>query len=96
LSSSTPSRRITRPVAWWIGNGRESLKPRTPLRGIEDVKGMAKEVVGSMTGRNDLAREGRTQQDKTQAQRDAAKKEAEAEAARGGAKIAEEFQKSHQ
>jgi uncharacterized protein YjbJ (UPF0337 family) len=57
---------------------------------------MAKEVVGSMTGRNDLAREGRTQQDKTQAQRDAAKKEAEAEAARGGAKIAEEFQKSHQ
>jgi hypothetical protein len=49
-----------------------------------------------MTGRNDLAREGRTQQDKTQAQRDAAKKQAEAEAARGGAKIAGEFQKSHQ
>jgi hypothetical protein len=49
-----------------------------------------------MTGRNDLAREGRTQQDKTQAQRDAAKKEAEAEASRGGAKMAEEFQKSHQ
>jgi len=96
LSSSTAARRITWPVAWWIGNGRDSLKPRTPLRGIEDAKGKAKEVVGSTTGRNDLAREGRTQQDKTQAQRDAAKKQAEAEAARGGAKIAGEFQKSHQ
>ena len=31
-----------------------------------------------------------------EAQRDAAKKEAEAEAARGGAKAAEERQKSHQ
>jgi len=49
-----------------------------------------------MTGRNDLAREGRTQQDKTQAQRDAARKQAEAEAARGGTKIAEERQTSHQ
>jgi uncharacterized protein YjbJ (UPF0337 family) len=76
--------------------GASRSNPRTPLRGIEDVKGMAKQVVGSMTGRNDLAREGRTQQDKTQAQRDAAKKEAEAEDARGGAKMAEEFQKSHQ
>ena len=81
---------------YYLAGRRESLKPGTPLRGIEDVKGKAKEVVGSMTGRNDLAREGRTQQDRTQAQRDAAKKEAEAEAARGGAQVAEERQKSDQ
>jgi uncharacterized protein YjbJ (UPF0337 family) len=55
---------------------------------IEDVKGKAKQIIGSVLGRKDLAREGKAQQDKAQAQRDAAKREAEAEAARGSAKTA--------
>jgi uncharacterized protein YjbJ (UPF0337 family) len=62
---------------------------------VEDIKGKAKEAVGTVTGRDDIARQGEAQQDKAQAQRDAAKKEAEAEAARGGAKAAEQRQKSN-
>ena len=52
---------------------------------VEGVKGKAKEVVGKMTDRDDLRREGHSQQDKADAQRDAGKKEAEAESARGAA-----------
>lgn len=63
---------------------------------IEDFKGKAKEVVGTIAGRDDLAEEGRAQQDKAEAQREAAKKEAEAEKARGEAKIEEARQQSHQ
>ena len=63
---------------------------------VEDVKGKAKEAVGAVTGRDDFTREGQAQQDKADAQRDAAKKEAQAEAARGGAKTAEERQKKNQ
>lgn len=33
---------------------------------IEDLKGKAKEVVGSVTGRDDLVREGKAQQDKAE------------------------------
>ncbi len=47
---------------------------------VEDVKGKAKEAVGTVTGRDDMVREGKAQQDKADAQRDVAKKEAEAEA----------------
>jgi uncharacterized protein YjbJ (UPF0337 family) len=71
--------------------------PAEAVKGIvEDAKGKAKEAIGTVTGRDDLAREGEAQQDKAEAQRDAAKKEAEAEAARGGAEAAEQRQKSHQ
>ncbi len=71
--------------------------PAEAVKGIvEDAKGKAKEAIGTVAGRDDLAREGEAQQDKAEAQRDAAKKEAQAEAARGGAKAAEERQKSHQ
>jgi len=56
---------------------------------VEGVKGKAKEVVGNMTDRDDLRREGQAQQDKADAQRDAGKKEAEAESARGAAKANE-------
>ncbi|MDF2825858.1 MAG: CsbD-like protein [Mycobacterium sp.] len=63
---------------------------------VEDLKGKAKEVAGSVTGRDDLVHEGQAQQDKADAQREAAQKEAEAEAARGGAKAAEKRQESHQ
>lgn len=63
---------------------------------VEGVKGKAKEVIGAVTGSDDLKNEGEAQQDKADAQRDVAKKEAEAEAARGGAEAAEERQKAHQ
>jgi hypothetical protein len=49
-----------------------------------------------VTGRNDLTEEGKAQQDKADAQRDVAKKEAEAESARGGADAAEKRQEAHQ
>jgi uncharacterized protein YjbJ (UPF0337 family) len=63
---------------------------------VEDVKGKAKEAVGTVAGRNDLVDEGKAQQDKADAQQDAAKKEAEAEAARGSAKAAEKRQEANQ
>jgi len=71
--------------------------PAEGIKGVvEDAKGKAKETVGTVTGRDDMVREGKAQQDKADAQRDAAQKEAEAEAARGGAKAAEKRQESNQ
>lgn len=77
--------------------GDQKSGPQEAVEGVvEGVKGKAKEVGGTLAGRDDLVREGKAQQDKADAQRDAAKKEAEAESARGGAKAAEERQKQHQ
>ena len=71
--------------------------PEEAIRGVvEGVKGKAKEVIGTVTGRDDVVREGQAQQDKADAQRDAAKKEAEADAARAGAKAAEAREKAEQ
>lgn len=71
--------------------------PQEAVRGVvEDVKGKAKEAIGTVTGRGDMVEEGKAQQDKADAQRDAAQKEAEAESARAGAKAAEKRQESHQ
>lgn len=71
--------------------------PEAGISGVvEDVKGKAKEAVGTVTGRDDLVREGEAQQDKADAERDVAKKEAEAESARAGAQAAEERQKAEQ
>jgi uncharacterized protein YjbJ (UPF0337 family) len=71
--------------------------PQEGLKGaVEDVKGKAKEAAGTVTGRDDLVGEGKAQQDKADAQKDAAKKEAEAESARGGARAAEERERSNQ
>jgi uncharacterized protein YjbJ (UPF0337 family) len=71
--------------------------PQEGIKGVvEDAKGKAKEAVGSVTGRDDLVREGKAQQDKADAQQDVAKKEAQAESARGGARAAEERQESEQ
>ena len=39
---------------------------------VEDVKGRAKEAVGSLVGNDDLKDEGQAQQDKAEAQRGAA------------------------
>ncbi|NKZ13277.1 CsbD family protein [Mycolicibacterium septicum DSM 44393] len=71
--------------------------PEEAIKGVvEDVKGKAKEAIGTVTGRDDLVREGKAQQDKADAQQDAAKKEAEAESARAGAKAAEKREQAHQ
>jgi uncharacterized protein YjbJ (UPF0337 family) len=75
----------------------EKSGPQEGIEGVvEGVKGKAKEVIGAVTGRDDVKKEGQAQQDKADAQRDVAKKEAEAESARGGAKAAEERQKANQ
>jgi uncharacterized protein YjbJ (UPF0337 family) len=71
--------------------------PEEGIKGVvEDVKGKAKEAIGTVTGRDELIQEGKAQQDKAEAERDVAKKEAEAEAARGGAKAAEKRQEAFQ
>lgn len=71
--------------------------PIEAIQGIvEAVFGKAKEIVGTIIGRNDLVNEGQAQQDKADAQRSAAKKEAAAEKARAKAKTAEARQKAEQ
>jgi uncharacterized protein YjbJ (UPF0337 family) len=65
------------------------------IRGvIEDAIGKTKEIVGILINNEDLRKEGRAQQDKAQAQRDVAKKEAKAQAARGAEKTAEAREKA--
>lgn len=69
--------------------------PAEGIKGVvEGAKGKAKEVIGTVTGRDDLTEEGKAQQDKADAQREAAQREAEAEAARGEAKTHETRQKA--
>lgn len=69
--------------------------PEEAAKGIiEDVKGKAKEVIGIVADRDDLREEGRAQQDKAEAARDVAKKEAEANAARAAESAAEARQKA--
>jgi uncharacterized protein YjbJ (UPF0337 family) len=63
---------------------------------VEGVFGKAKEIIGSVLGNTDLAKEGEAQQDKADAQRDAGKKEGEAASARAAAKAAEERQRANQ
>jgi uncharacterized protein YjbJ (UPF0337 family) len=76
---------------------KKNTGPKEGIKGaVEDVKGKAKEAAGTVTGRDDLVREGKAQQDKADAQKDVAKKEAQAEAARGGAKAAEKRQEAEQ
>jgi uncharacterized protein YjbJ (UPF0337 family) len=77
--------------------GDHNSGPEEAVKGVvEGVKGKAKEVGGTLAGRDDLVEEGKAQQDKADAERDAGKKEAEAESARAGAKAAEERQKQNQ
>ena len=67
------------------------------IRGIvEDVSGKAKEVIGTIIGRDDLINEGKAQQDKAEAQRNAGRKEAAAEKARGKAKAYESRERAEQ
>ena len=71
--------------------------PAEGVKGVvEGAKGLPKEAVGSVVGNKDLEKEGEAQQDKASAQRDVARKEGEAEAARAGEEAAEKRQQSHQ
>jgi len=71
--------------------------PKEGVKGVvEDVKGKAKETVGTVTGRDDMQREGQAQQDKADAQQEVAQKEAEAEGARKAADTNEARQRSEQ
>lgn len=63
---------------------------------VEGALGKAKELLGTVLGRSDMSREGQAQQDKADAQRNAGKKEAEANSARAAAKAAEERQRANQ
>jgi uncharacterized protein YjbJ (UPF0337 family) len=69
--------------------------PEEAIRGIiEDVKGKTKEIIGIVANHDRLRKEGRAQQDKAEAARNVARKEAEAEAARAAEQAAEARQKS--
>jgi uncharacterized protein YjbJ (UPF0337 family) len=71
--------------------------PEAGAKGVvEDAKGKAKEAAGAVTGKDELRREGRAQQDKAAAQRDVAAKEAQAEKARTEAAAHEAEQRAHQ
>jgi uncharacterized protein YjbJ (UPF0337 family) len=71
--------------------------PEAGVRGVvEDVKGKAKEAAGAVTGKEELRREGRAQQDKAEAERDVAVKETQAEKARAEAEAHEAEQRAHQ
>ena len=57
--------------------------PEAGAKGVvEDVKGKVKEAAGAVSGKDELRHEGRAQQDKADAERYVAAKEAEAEKAR--------------
>ena len=71
--------------------------PEAGVKGIvEGVKGKAKEVIGAVTGKDELRREGEAQGEKASALRDVAVKEAEADKARVEAKAHEAEQRTHQ
>jgi len=63
---------------------------------VEGIKGKAKEAVGATTGNDDLRHEGRAQQEKADAERDVAKKEAQADIARVAARAHEAEQRASQ
>ncbi|HEX7427014.1 MAG TPA: CsbD family protein, partial [Mycobacterium sp.] len=49
---------------------KKNSGPEEAVKGVvEDVKGKAKEAVGTVTGRDDMVREGKAQQDKADAQK---------------------------
>jgi uncharacterized protein YjbJ (UPF0337 family) len=98
---NSTSRRLEQPMLHQTREKKSMTEknsgPQEAIKGVvEDVKGKAKEALGTVIGRDDVQREGKAQQDKAEAQRDAAGKEAEAEKARAQAAIHEKQQKSHQ
>ena len=71
--------------------------PEAGAKGVaEEVKGRAKEAVGSVRGDNDMKREGAAQQRKADADRDVAEHEAKAEKARAASDAHEAEERAHQ
>jgi len=71
--------------------------PEAGVKGVvEGAKGKLKEVAGAVTGDDSLKREGAAQQDKAEAQRDVAAKEAEADKSRAAAEAHEAEQRANQ
>jgi uncharacterized protein YjbJ (UPF0337 family) len=71
--------------------------PRAGAESVaEDLKGKAKEAIGVVIGNDDMKAEGEVQQDKADAQRKVAEKEAAAEKERAKADALEAEQKIHQ
>lgn len=71
--------------------------PQAGLKGIvEGFKGKIKEATGALTDDDELRQEGKAQQDKADAQRDVAVREAQADKARAVAEAQEARQRSHQ
>ena len=71
--------------------------PQAAVEGVvEDVKGRAKEAVGSVIGNDDMKREGEAQQRKADAERDVAEHEAKAERARAESEAHEAEERAHQ
>lgn len=62
----------------------------------EEVKGRVKEAVGAMTNKEELISEGKAQQDKAQAARGVAKREAQANGHRAEEKAAESRERAAQ
>lgn len=74
-----------------------STGPKEGTKGtVEGLKGKAKEVAGDLLDDRDLELEGEAQQDKARAQRQVARKEAEADVARTNAASHEADQRRHQ
>jgi len=71
--------------------------PKSGAKGVvEDLKGKAKETVGTMTGNERLTAEGQAQQDKADDAREVAEHEAKADAARGQESLHEAEERAHQ
>jgi uncharacterized protein YjbJ (UPF0337 family) len=80
-----------------MSDNNKDTGPEAGVKGaVEGVKGKVKEVVGTASGKDELRREGKAQQDKADSQREVATKEAEADKARAEAKVHEADQRSHQ
>jgi uncharacterized protein YjbJ (UPF0337 family) len=59
--------------------------PQEGIKGVvEDAKGKVKEGIGTVAGRNDMIEEGKAQQDKAEAERDAAYRFSPPESVRSG------------
>jgi uncharacterized protein YjbJ (UPF0337 family) len=70
---------------------------KSGLKGIlEGLKGKFKEATGAVSDDERLRREGRAQQDKSDAEREAAKYETEAARARAEEQVQEARQRSHE
>lgn len=71
--------------------------PAEGVKGVvEDLEGKAKEATGAVAGNDSPTREGQAQQDKAEAQREVAEKEAAADKAHGKADVHEARERSEQ